>query len=496
VDDTLDDGRIEIELTSNEPARRHRRAAQRSDHSVPAAVPIVSPTEPPPVAEAGEQPAAPPPGRNRLIGVAAGAGVAGLLVGWLAGSAGGDDGMPDQVATVTTVAAARNGPPPSFADDPSLVEPDAAVLTPAADAEPRQTTTDAPVAVESHLLRLDPRLVGLPYEIVTAASGGEVEYIDLASGTITIVDGPAGADTGFLFAGDTWTLIPSGSRGGALLYDERDAVPRRIENHEPWGILGIPGSPTLWMPDDNVLMNRPGSMLEVTPDLEPTGVRITVPASPATIEPPGNFIVPASGGTYIVSGDGIGRITTGRLIALGQTAALAEECDEQLACKYVVIDRATSERRDLPGLVRGAPLESVGWWTLGGHAISPDGRLALVGLPEYDRDRVGNGYSVTQQLAVIDLATGQTTPLTEETGYIQSVVRWTADSQFAFFMTNGEVFAYVAATGELLPARPDDASTMRRQAFELRPSDGNPPLQGDRPADGSGVTVTETTGAP
>jgi hypothetical protein len=490
VDDTLHEGRIEIELTSNEPARHHRRAAHRSGSPVEIAGPAVAPTRPALAAPASAERATVPPGRNRLLGVAAGAGVAGLLVGWLAGSAGGDGGTLEPAATVATVPTAGNGPQPSFGENPSLVELDAPVLTTAADRQ-RPVTTPSPV-VESHLLGLDSRLVGLPYEIVTAGAGGEIQYVDLARGMITVVDGPASANTGMLFAGDTWTLVPSGPTGGALLYDDGDPVPRRIENVEPWVLFGIPGSPTLWMPTDDVQMGRPGQMMEVTPDLEPTGVRIDVPAAPVMIEPPGNFVVPAASGVYIVSGDGVSRLTTGRLIALGPTVALAEECDEQLTCKYVVIERATGERRDLPGLVRGAPFESVGWWAQSSQTISPDGGFAMVLLAEYERLTDRGGHMVTPRLAVVDLVTGQTTPLTEATGGIQSVVRWTADSQFAFFMTDGEVFAYVAGTGELLRAEPDDVSAIRPQAFDLRPSAGTSLLRPDRPGD----TVTETTTNP
>jgi hypothetical protein len=490
VDSTVDEGRVEIELTSNEPARRRRRATQRS---VPpeVAAPATPPTQPPLVVPARTEPAARPPGRNRLIGIAAGAGVAGLLVGWLAGR---DGGTLENAATVTTVVVAGSAPPPSFGDDASLVELDAPVLTTAADRQPLASTTSP--AVESHLLALDSRLLGLPYEIVTAGAGGDIQYIDLARGIVTIVDGAAGADTGLLFVGDTWVLVPSGSTGDALLYEDGGAVaPRRIETVEPWGMLSIPGSPTLWMPDDDLRMNRPGQIIEVGPDLEPTGVRVDVPASPVTIEPPGNFIVPAAGGVYVVSGDGISRLTTGRLIALGPTAGLAEECDEQLMCKYVVIARATGERRDLPGLVRGAPLESVGWWAQHSETVSPDGRLAMVLLPTSERDPYG-GYTVTPRLAVVDLVTGQTTPLSDEESGIQSVVRWTDDSQFAFFMTDGEVFAYVAATGELLRAAPDAVSTNRAQAFDLRPSAVTPLPQRSQLDDGPGDPVAEPTSIP
>jgi hypothetical protein len=458
VDDTLYEGRIEIELTANEPARRHRRASVTT-------APAVRSTPPERVAPRGTAPAPRPPGRVLPIALAAGAGV---LVGWLAGGTGGDGGTLAP-AIVTTAAAAADDPPSTFAANPALVEPDAPVLTTAADRE-RPTTTTSP-EVTSHLLNLDPRLLGQPYEIVTASSDGEIRYIDLARGMSTVIDGPGGADTGMLFAGDTWVLVPVGAAGAALLYEDGTPAPRRIEGIEPWGWLSLPGSPTLWMPDDNLLTNRPGQMVEVTPELEPTGVRVTVPAMPLMIEPPGNFVVPAASGVYVVSGDPASRLTTGRAIAVGPTVALAEECDEQLACGYVVIDRATDERRELPGLVRGAPLEPIGWWAHSSPAVSPDGRLAMVLLPEYERPVSGSGYMVTARLTVIDLTTGQTTPLTDESGNIRSVVRWTDDSRFAFFLAEGGLFAYVAESGEVLRAGPDGSSN-QPQAFELRPSAG------------------------
>jgi Tol biopolymer transport system component len=81
-------------------------------------------------------------------------------------------------------------------------------------------------------------------------------------------------------------------------------------------------------------------------------------------------MVTTAGGASSLRPDGLHRITTGRVEAVGTTGWLVVECDRANHCYQAVVDRATGKRRHLPGQI------NTDFPTPG--LISPDGSRALV----------------------------------------------------------------------------------------------------------------------
>ncbi|HWL42659.1 MAG TPA: hypothetical protein VNQ73_06935 [Ilumatobacter sp.] len=465
------EGRIEIELVEHEPPRRWAR-----DDPATARVPI----EPEPVAADEDADATPTEatGRGRVVGIAAGVGAAGLLIGWLAGGVGNDGNPATDAGPTGTRPVATAAPPASFGDNPALVEPDAPVLSePTRTTRPRATTTTT--VPEARMIGpipgVDPALVGLPYEIVTEDGRGHLQYIDLATNTITTLGAARGNDTGQLFAGDGWVIVPNGSMGSALAYYDGDPAPHRINDFDAWSVLHAPGASTWWVADETVQMGLPGTMIEIDATGTPTGATVALPTGPMEVDSDGTFLVHAPGGAYLVSSAGTSRLTTGEVIAAGATTVLARECDESLDCGYVVVDRRSGERRLLPGLSDELSIERLWRWGMTTRSISPDGAVAMVSLPIWqpmNGGRMMNGFTTV----IVDLVNGQTEPLDVEMEPWTSGVSWTDDSQYAFLLVNGEVLAWSRETGAFLSVGsvPDDAATRRLQVFAVRPSDGTP----------------------
>lgn len=457
------DGRIEIELVEHAPTRREAR------RTAPPSQQLATPAAPAEDLAGDPRPA----GRGRLVAVVAGVGTAGLLIGWLAGNAGGTEPAGAAV-TQDSVAPGTTAPPPSFADDPALVEPDAPRITTSPDRRRLTTTTTTPeVFAVSPIPDIHPALVGLPYEIVTDDGRGQLRFIDLASNTLTTLDAPNGSDTGRLFAGDGWVLVPNGSSPRTLVYRDGIPDPYRILGFSPWNVLHQPGAPTMWRPDEPLTAGQAGNMIEIEPTGDPTGVAIALPRPATMIDSTGAFIVAAPGGTYVISAAGTSRLTTGEVIALGPTAALVSECDDALVCTYVVIDRVTGERRQLPNLFHGVRLQQVGWF--GHESISPDGAVAFVQVPSWE-EVSGETVEVQPRLFAVDLQSGDTTLIEGLDPWLAGTY-WTADSQYAFFLANGEALAYSRERREVLRAGPDETSTRRPQAVAVRPADGTPWLE-------------------
>lgn len=470
-DEDRDEGRIEIELVEDAPPRRWARR----DGGVHAAGPTAFPPQP----QGGEASGGPdteaaergPAGRRATMAIAGGLGVAGLLVGWVVGRADRDTAAATPAAETLV---AGTTPRPSFADDPALVEPDAAVISePAAPrtTRPRPSTTTVPLLQEvSPIPGLDPALAGLPYEIVTGDVGGNLRYLDLATSTLTTVHSRRGIDT--FYVGDGWVILPNGAPRANVIYDG-DPEPVQVPFYA-WSVMHATGSETLWQPDASLEATQMGTMIEIDETGTPTGREVDLPRYPTSVDADGTFVVDGPGGVYLVSDRGIARLTAGEIVALGPTIALVHECDPALVCEYATIDRATGARHALPALsVPNLRIDPVAWWTYTDEAVSPDGELAMVFAtvaPEH-----GSSEVTESELVVVDLDSGEMTAMPDiHPQPWMSGVSWTADSRFAFFMSDGEVLAWSRETGEVLRAGHDETSTQRPQTFRVRPSSGTP----------------------
>ncbi len=211
---------------------------------------------------------------------------------------------------------------------------------------------------------------------VYALGDGVLVRIDVARGRIIRTALPAPQGTGPV------ALVAGG--GQALVRPLDDAPAYQIPDDRPaqrWKpAVGGDGGPTLPGPDSMHVWVDPGSgggLRLVTVDGDPTPTAISVPVDlslrNALPDGTGHVILSGDGGSYEAGPQGLRRITTGALIAVGPTRWLVHECDEVHRCVTEVVHRDDGTRRRLPGLDIAS--------SLGPGRISPDGTIALVHLP-------------------------------------------------------------------------------------------------------------------
>jgi hypothetical protein len=142
------------------------------------------------------------------------------------------------------------------------------------------------------------------------------------------------------------------------------------------------------------------------------------------------------GGTYDARPDGLHRITTGSVVAVGPTGWLAEECDDRHRCTLDVIDRHSGERRVL-GPTRDDQFSN--------GALSPDGRLAAVAGPTDE--------SGVTALHLIDLRSGadhRTTIMVDTNAGVGYGWVWSPDSRWLFVADAAGLIRAVNRNGHTL----------------------------------------------
>lgn len=198
-----------------------------------------------------------------------------------------------------------------------------------------------------------------------------------------------------------------------------------------------------------------GSALTLlTLDGHPAGVQIPIPPD-ATVQASdraGNVLMFGVGGMYDARPDGMHRITSGTLLAVGPTCWLALECDDRYQCAGTVIDRASGARRAL-----NTPLDS---YEQNAGAVSPDGRMVALLQP--------NGVRGSK-VHLLDLVTGANRVTGVMTGSHQTLggraLVWSPDSRWLFVTDgNGQVLA-VNRAGESVAL---DAQVGRLDQLALR----------------------------
>ncbi|HEX8080792.1 MAG TPA: hypothetical protein VF557_11320 [Jatrophihabitans sp.] len=170
-----------------------------------------------------------------------------------------------------------------------------------------------------------------------------------------------------------------------------------------------------------------GSALTLlTLDGRPAGVQIPIPPD-ATVQASdraGNVLLFGVGGMYDARPDGMHRITSGTLLAVGPTHWLALECDERYRCAGAVIDRDSGARRALK-----TPLDS---YEQNAGAVSPDGRMAALLQPNGVR---GSNVHLLDLATGADRVTGVRTRSHQTQGGRALV--WSPDSRW-LFVTDGD----------------------------------------------------------
>lgn len=254
---------------------------------------------------------------------------------------------------------------------------------------------------------------------------GIVVRMELGRGRITRTSVPEVGSSRpiFFVVGQDRVLVhPMDLVPGYVVRDGKRAAP--LPPALDQAVSALPG-PDPWHVWAETETGTASALSMLTLDGQPAGVQIAIPKD-ATVQASdraGNVLVFGIGGMYNLRPDGMHRITSGTLLAVGPSRWLTLECDESYRCESVVIDRATDARRTLK--------TSLDSYEQNAGAISPDGRIAALLRPN------GLGSSNVHLLDLVtgaDRLTGVTIGSDQTLGGRTFV--WSPDSRW-LFVTNG-----------------------------------------------------------
>jgi hypothetical protein len=411
--------------------------------------------------------------KRRLVVTGLTVGVVALFIGWALGRAGGSG--PESAAT-------REEPPSSTTPASTVAPEDLGVTVPPVDPDLLPTTTaEAPVVrplppppttPEGWVLSPGEGRVAVPaaemaIQIVGVQPSGRVIELDTATGDLatTELDMGVGMPSG-IYAGPDWILVTSpDSTGGRLLRGREE--PETISVGQMWLFHHQPGTDRFWRIREPMTYGERFVISEVMFDGSETGVRFESDGrfwSNGADAVPGLVVSGAPGGSYHVGPDGSHRITTGYVLAVGPTVALATECGESIdTCGLVVVDRTTGTSTPLtPVFPEGEEesperlmFESAANYGYPGllAAISPDGRYSPILINGRDQD-----------FGVIDLVTGEFIQFGDTP---QSSLWWSPDSRSAMYLVNGHLTVYDLETRTTYEVSQD---VFPLNAFAVRPA--------------------------
>jgi hypothetical protein len=451
VDQGHEPERIEIELTSHDPAgagRARRVRAGSADDDL-------ATTEPGKVGEPGLLGSE----RGRLIAVGAAAAVIALLIGVLVGRMGSGDVESSDAASSTTAEATTTTRPAENRDTlPRAPE----ILTPTTTRpQPATTTTVDPEQLITGTISIDPAVPPDDVEVVVLNGEGDVVRIDVASGA-TVSTRVEGSQLGppFVDAGKGWVLVHSFDETGSWTVIFDDGSRSSVDLGSWFPSLTSNGGSSFWRLEIDRASGAPTHLVEVAVDGSETGAVLDLDGFyPQLTDPLGGVVVQAPGGYYLMRPDVRTRFTSGQLIALGERRALVNECDEQLVCGYFVVDRTTGARTQLaldPALGDLAAIEIGSWWSLR-DPMSPDENALLI--VSYDQQ---SGF---QTHGVLDLTTGEHTEIGALLDAPQMV--WSPGGRSVYWLDVGRLMVFDPSTGESVLFS-DDLDTLT--ALTVRPS--------------------------
>lgn len=398
--------RIEIELTSHEPAAS-RPARVRDDAEV--AEPV----------DAGD--GAVEVERRRLAIAGAMIGLVALLLGFVLGRAGSTGDLAGSGATVSP----ERTEAPSTTVDESL----ATIGTPAPTTteRPRRTTTTTEVPEpQVGSIAIDRAVAGQAMEVVALRGRGELVVVDVASGsTVTYDTGQLNYGSPVtILAGDDWALLPDFDGGGdsTLVFD--DGTQQQVDTGPAWQLMMADGTDVFWKFDER--SDTPTIARETRLDGTPTGVEVDLPVRPIAADPLGGLVVSSANGVYRVDSAGPQRLTTGELIAVGRRRMLVRECDEVLNCSYVVVERASGERRvlDVTGLDRGEHFNPQNWYPFVSRFDADETRLLVAVWQTFGEGPPTRG--------ALDLETGEFTEIAVADSFTD--LQWSADGRSVLWL--------------------------------------------------------------
>jgi hypothetical protein len=290
-----------------------------------------------------------------------------------------------------------------------------------------------------------PVLSEVGHSLFDATSGWEligrgpqgVVRIQPAAGRIIVQVGPTTSETGpVLFNAGTAVLVirPLDSVEGYLVPDGQPA--RELTGELSHGGPAAPGPDGSMVWIIKVVGSGPVMTLVDTQGRQ-VGQTMNFPRDgDGQLSPDGGgyLIFEGIGGAYDVRMDGMHRITTGVVVAVGPTRWLALECDDAYRCTTVAIDRRTGARRQLNVVTQ--PYRGFG-------VISADGTRAALTTTD------PAGLTVTH---LVDITNGvdHVLPLPGNSNGDDSTMAWSPDGRWLFVATpTGTLYTIEAATAQV-----------------------------------------------
>jgi hypothetical protein len=312
------------------------------------------------------------------------------------------------------------------------------------------TSSSVPAAVTSSAARSSsgaasassaaagPRVTEVGHRILGATTGwelfaqgeGAVLRIELAAGRVQTTKLPGLASGGGIafVVGPTSAIVrPFDAVTGYVIPD--GGPPRELH-----GLLAQGGSVYAGPTPDEIWIQPPSDSARIPPprlyDLRHDRPVGTGPAAPQSLGQPflsdgaGYLLYGGVGGVYDVRPDGVRRVTTGALAAIGGHRVLVQECDESYQCQNILIDQRSGTRR-----VLGTTDASYNYVP---GSISPDGRYAAY-------STVLGGDQPTTHL--VDLNTGKITDVgvaLSDAAYGSSPFVWDPENDDLLFVDNAQ----------------------------------------------------------
>jgi hypothetical protein len=319
---------------------------------------------------------------------------------------------------------------PTTSPTPAPTTPAPSQTAPATFTVPPSAPTSTLPAVS--VTRLGRPLLGATTGWELIARGDEVLVrIELAAGRITRTTVPGSrSDQGFvsLLAGADRVLIQPLERvPGYLVPDGKPSRELPVHDRDGWAFPG-PAPNQMWMRSGG---SQPVMALTTLDGGKLAGSLPMPPDSSgyeATADGAGGLLVSGVGGVYTARPDGVRRISTGALLAVGPTGWLVAECDDRYRCQTVLIGRVDGSRQTVNAAI---PIRSPR------GVISPDGATAA--MITFDHSgRIG--------LELINLASGSRRAL-KVLLYMESYdgggIAFSPDSALVFAVTAEKTLAVI-----------------------------------------------------
>lgn len=400
-----------------------------------------------------------PPGvlgteRGRLIASSLFVGVVALLIGVFVGRAGSDDEPPtadatestERSVTTTTERSGNTGTLPRVGqDDAASTAAPPSTRADRIDAPDGLDAVDEPdqIASVESVMEVTPELSGLAVEVVVLTGSGEIVRVDAATGS-TVRREAEGTQFGppSIYAGEDWVLVPSydPEQGGTVFFD--DGRRTQVPSGTSWPVFISEETERLWRIEEPTEPDGTHLMVEVTILGEATGPQFPLTYFPQFVDPLGGMVVEAPGGSYRVGAGEAVRLSAGRLLALGSTVLVAEECDDNLGCGLVVVDRSTGVRRPLelgPEFAENTWIDAAGWSTFQLPFNEDEDALFIVA---WDRFRGTEGANY----GVLDLETGAYAPIGDRVDV--PTMRWGPAGTHVFWIDRGRLMVFDRLTEE------------------------------------------------